>query len=330
MFFRRILFWCSALSVLASLSVHAQNFANNLAVGSTDPVSDSIAISTMRARMDSIRNAEHRPTVALVLSGGGAKGAAYVGIFKYLEETGIPVDLLCGTSMGGLMSGLYSLGYSSDELKDILCSINWHEVMRDDIDMKFLSYDQKEYREKFIVSIPFHYDDALHDNSESLFETALDEDMETTEGKHKFFSSIPSGYIQGFKVESMLSNLSVGFHDDISFDKLPIPFVCVSSDLVSAKANYHTSGSLPMAIRSTISIPGVFTPVRMDSKVLVDGGTRNNFPVDIAKAMGADIIIGVEVAKRGTTYSEVNSVVDIVNCMITKRCWKKKNWMLLQ
>ena len=115
----------------------------------------------------------------------------------------------------------------------------------------------------------------------------------------------------------MLSNLSVGFHEDIPFDSLPIPFFCVSSDLVSAKANYHTKGSLPKAVRSTISIPGVFAPVRTNNRILVDGGTRNNFPVDIAKAMGADIIIGVEVAKRGTTYSQVNSVVDIVNCMIT-------------
>lgn len=311
--------FCAA-SVLCALLLPAgaQTFPNNLAANSVDPTSDSIAISSMRARLDSIRQTQNRPTVALVLSGGGAKGAAYIGLFRYLEEQGIPVDMLCGTSMGGLMSGLYSLGYDSYELEDIIRSIDWNRMMSDNIDVRFQSYDQRENRGKYIMSVPFYYEDEARAKRELVFDNTADvSDLQSTEGRKRLLSSIPTGYINGFNVENMLSNLSVGYHDNIAFDSLPIPFFCVSSDLVSAKANYHTKGSLLKAIRSTISIPGVFSPVRTGSRILVDGGTRNNFPVDIAKAMGADIIIGMEVAKRGTTYSDVNSVVDIVNCMIT-------------
>lgn len=297
----------------------AQNFPNNLAANSVDPVSDSISIADMRMRLDSIRRTQNRPTVALVLSGGGAKGAAYIGLFRYLEEAGIPVDMLCGTSMGGLMSGLYSLGYDSHELEGIIRKIDWKRMMSDNIDLKFLSFERRQDRRKYILSVPFYYEDEAHAIREEVFDnlSAEDDDFQSSKARKKLLSTLPVGYINGFNVENMLSDLSVGFHEEMDFKDLPVPFFCVSSDLVSAKANYHTKGSILKAIRSTISIPGVFAPVRANGRILVDGGTRNNFPVDIAKAMGADIIIGVEVAKRGTTYSKVNNVVDIVNCMIT-------------
>ena len=314
---KRLLFILIVFAV-STLSAKAQSFPNNLAANSVDPESDSIAISQMREKLDRIRIEQNRPTIALVLSGGGAKGAAYIGIFRYLEEAGIPVDMVCGTSMGGLMGGLYSMGYDSNEIEQIITSIDWSEMMSDNIDMKYLSFEDKGYKSQFVLSIPFYYDDATHMRREKLFDTPFDEgDIGTTASKRKILKTLPSGYITGFNVENMLYNLSVGYHEDIPFANLPVPFYCVSADLVSAKANYHTNGSLPKAMRSTMSIPGVFSPVRTSSRILVDGGTRNNFPVDIAKAMGADIIIGVEVAKRGATYSEINSVIDIVNCMIT-------------
>lgn len=300
-----------------AFSAQAQYFPNHLAANSVDPVSDSVSIAEMRARLDNIRRTQHRPTVALVLSGGGAKGAAYIGLFRYLEEAGIPVDMLCGTSMGGLMSGLYSLGYDSHELENIIRKVDWTRMMSDNIDLKFLSFERRQDRGKYILSVPFFYEDKTNAKSKYVFTPLEYDDLQSTKARKKLLSTLPTGYINGFNVENMLSDLSVGFHENIEFSELPVPFFCVSSDLVSAKANYHTKGSLPKAIRSTISIPGVFAPVRTNGRILVDGGTRNNFPVDIAKAMGADIIIGVEVAKRGTTYSEVNNVVDIVNCMIT-------------
>ncbi len=311
-------FACLACMLIGCQVLKAQSFANNLAADSVDPFADSLAISSLRAKLDSIRQTEHRPTVALVLSGGGAKGAAYIGIFRYLEEMGIPIDMMCGTSMGGLMGGLYAMGYDSHELESIITSVNWDVVMSDDIEMKFLPFGHRAYSSKYVISIPFFYDDATHSKRFSMFDAPLgDTNLQSTGGQRKILSLIPSGYITGYNVENMLSNLTVGFHDDINFKDLPIPFYCVSSDLVSAKAYYHTGGSITKALRSTMSIPGVFTPVRYKSRILVDGGTRNNFPVDIAKAAGADIIIGVEVAKRSTTYSEVNTVVDVVNCMIT-------------
>ena len=210
---------------VVSVFIQAQTFPNNLAANSVDPVSDCIAISVMRARLDSIRLKENRPTVALVLSGGGAKGAAYIGLFRYLEEEGIPIDLLCGTSMGGLMSGLYSLGYDSYELEDIISSIDWKKMMSDDIDISFLSYEQREDWRKYVLSVPFHYKDQARIIREQVFDNdATDDDLLGADGRKKLLSSIPTGYINGFNVENMLSNLSVGFHEDIPFDSLPIPF----------------------------------------------------------------------------------------------------------
>lgn len=306
------------VSLLVCGNVMSQSFANNLAAASVDPISDSIAISIMRARLDSIRNTENRPTVAVVFSGGGAKGASYIGILRYMEELGIPIDLICGTSMGGLVGGLRALGYNSNELETIFTSVDWNEVMSDDIAMKFIPFEQKKYKSEFGLSLPFYYDDLTHEKRNQILKQPFAEgDLESSASRKKVLSTLPMGYINGFNIEAILSNLSVGYHDDTTFDRLPIPFYCVSSDLVSAKANYHTEGSIVQAMRATMSIPGVFSPVRMQSRILVDGGTRNNFPVDIAKSMGADIIIGAEAAKRGTTYSDVNSALDILSCMIT-------------
>lgn len=314
-FFRRYLTILFALTVAGSAG--AQQFANNLAAASTDPVADSIAISRMREKLEHIRQTEHRPTVALVLSGGGAKGASYIGILRYMEEIGIPIDMICGTSMGGLVGGMYALGYSSSDLEHIFKSVDWEVTMSDDIDMKFVPFEEKSYKDKVSMTLPFYYDDETHQKRNQILNQPIDDDMESSASKKRMLSTLPMGYINGFNIETMLSNLTVGYHGDIMFDELPIPFFCVSSDLVSAKANYHTHGSLTKALRATMSIPGVFAPVRMGSMILIDGGTRNNFPVDIARAMGADIIIGAEAAKRGTTYSDVNSALDILSCMIT-------------
>ena len=130
-------------------------------------------------------------------------------------------------------------------------------------------------------------------------------------------SSMPSGYVYGFNVNNLLSSLSVGYQDNMSFADLPIPFFCVAADMVSVKAKNWSSGSLKTAMRSTMSIPGMFKPVRTGGMVLVDGGVRNNFPVDLAKAMGCDIIIGVSLSDKDLTYSQVNNLVDIVNRFIT-------------
>ena len=121
-----------------------------------DPKGDSLAIERVRAKMNQIRR--HRPTVALVLSGGGAKGAAHVGVIKYLEELGIPVDMVVGTSMGGLIGGLYSLGYPVEEIDSLVRNMDWPWVLSDELSREYVSYTDMKYKEKYMISIPFYYE----------------------------------------------------------------------------------------------------------------------------------------------------------------------------
>ena len=127
-----------------------------IATTSNNPVQDSIAVSRVRAHMDSIRR--YRPTVALVMGGGGAKGMAHLGVIKLIEELGIPVDLVTGTSIGGLVAGLYSMGYNSSQMDSLVRSINWPVMMSDDIPDKYVSYRVRKFRNQFVLRIPFHYD----------------------------------------------------------------------------------------------------------------------------------------------------------------------------
>jgi len=281
----------------------------NLATESVDPLRDSIAIEKVRHKLDKIRKS--RPTVALVLSGGGAKGAAHVGVLKYLEEVGIPVDVVFGTSMGGLIGGLYSLGYSAADLDTLVSTADWQIILSDKVNPKKISYSRKMYRNRYAVEIPFKYQSKDFDLERSV------EKIKLGAGDAKFGSSLPSGLISGVNVNEIFSSMSVGYHGDIDFTELPIPFMCVASDLVSGKAKNWSSGSIVTAMRSTMSIPGLFTPVRTDGMVLMDGGTRNNFPTDLAKAVGADIIIGVELSDKDKTFEEVNNLGDVVMQTIT-------------
>ena len=133
---------------------------------SADPVADSIAFAKVRARMDSIR--QYRPTVGLVLAGGGARGLAHLGVIKYMEELGIPVDVVTGTSMGGLVGGLYALGYKHDQLDSLVRAIEWPVMMSDNIPSAYTGYRLRKYRDKFLVRIPFHYDDEDLQNPRSV------------------------------------------------------------------------------------------------------------------------------------------------------------------
>ena len=308
---RKILF----LLALLFLAVPA---TGQVSFNSLDPVADSIVCAKMRAKMDRIR--EHRPTVALVLSGGGAKGAAHVGVLKFLDQAGIPIDMVLGTSMGGLVGGLYSIGYDSKFLDSLFKSVDWNLILSDRIPQEFISYQQKKYKEKYIVSIPFLY------SSEGFMRRRGGEDVDASGAldlgadselgektlKENIFGSLPAGYIFGHNVNNIFSSLTVGYQDDIDFTELPIPFFCVASEMVSGKAYLWHHGKLNTALRSTMSIPGIFAPVRTGGMILVDGGTRNNFPTDIAREMGADIIIGVELSDTDMTYSDINNVADLV------------------
>ena len=285
-----------------------------------------LRVRVIKHRLDSIRIVEHRPTVALVLSGGGAKGAAHVGVITYLESIGMPVDVILGTSMGGLVGGLYSLGYDAPHLDSLIRSVDWDMALSDKVPRDYLSYSTIKYKEKYVVSFPFYYDkkEFLKQKSDELqYPHKADEQLHLgADGdvdasglvRDNLLGSLPSGMVFGQNVTNLFSSLSVGYQDDIDFyTDMPIPFVCVATDLVKGTAKIWTQGKLNTALRSTMSIPGLFTPVKTDGMVLVDGGMRNNFPTDLAKKCGADIVIGVNLSSGYKSYSEINNLGDILD-----------------
>lgn len=234
----------------------------------------------------SVLTQAQRKKVGLVLSGGGAKGAAHIGVLKVLEEAGIPIDYIAGTSMGSIVGGLYAVGYDAKTLDSLVRVQNWPFLLSNKVYRYNLPFSEKERDEKYLVSIPMIGAKRLH---------------------------IPSGFINGQNIYNLFSELTIGYHDSISFLGLPIPFSCVAANLVNGKEVILDRGNLPLAMRSSMAIPGVFAPVRMDTMVLVDGGVANNFPTDVGKAMGADIIIGVDVSSSLRDVDELNSIPGIID-----------------
>lgn len=288
-----------------------------------DPARDAAAVGRYRARMDSIRR--HRPTVALVLSGGGAKGAAHIGVLKYLEDIGMPVDLIVGTSMGGLIGGFYSAGHSASVIDSAIRKIDWGVTLSDRVPMRHMSLNEKQDRSTYNISVPFYYareDGARPGNLNRKLRNVVDQLDEIHLGageddrpdglRDNILSSLPSGFVSGQNVSNLFSAYTVGYHDEMEFWKLPIPFVCVATEMVSSQPKMWYSGKLGNALRSTMAIPGLFTPVRTDGMVLLDGGMRNNYPVDIARQLGADYVIGVDLSEGFKDYGDLKNLSDII------------------
>jgi len=207
-----------------------------------------------------------RPRVGLVLEGGGALGLAHVGVIKWLEENRIPVDLIAGTSMGGVVGGIYASGESPDQIRTLVRSIPWNKVLGGATPYRDLAFRRKE------------------DNRE--YENALEFGL-------KHGTQFPSGFNSGQQVGLILDKVGLPYSQMKSFDDLPIPFRCVATDLVSGQKFVFEEGSLAEAMRATMSIPAIFVPVRGGGHVFVDGGLLDNLPVDVARGMGADIVIAV-------------------------------------
>ena len=287
-----------------------------------DPKADSLAVVRMQQRMAEIR--KHRPTVALVLSGGGAKGAAHIGVIEHIESLGIPVDMVLGTSMGGLIGGLYALGYSTEEMDSLVRNMDWGWAFSDRLSREYISYTDMKYKEKYMLSIPFYYerdyykmklaDEYRFDEMDRMdvLHIGADNDQGPEMLKNNLLGSLPSGYIYGQNVSNLISSLTIGYQDSIDFQQLPRPFVCIATEMVSGKAKIWHSGKMNTAMRSTMSIPGIFAPVRTEGMVLVDGGMRDNYPTTLARDMGADIIIGVDLSQKQRTYVQVNNLGDIL------------------
>jgi len=218
------------------------------------------------AKAEAAASGSQRPRIGLVLEGGGALGLAHVGVIRWLEENRIPVDVIAGTSMGALVGGIYASGESPDQIAALIRNIQWTEVLRGVTPYADLSFRRKEDRRDY----------------PNAFEFGL-----------KKGTAFPSGFNSGQQVGLILDRVGLPYSEMKSFDELPIPFRCVATDLVAGDSYVFDHGSLAEAMRSSMSLPAFFTPVRERGRVLVDGGLVNNLPVDVARQMGADIVIAV-------------------------------------
>ena len=225
-----------------------------------------------------------RPKVALVLSGGGAKGFAHIGVIKVLEEEGIPIDIIVGTSIGSLIGGIYSIGYSADSLEKIVRSQDWEQVLSDDVSRLYLSRYDQMMKQRYLFSLPF--------NSEKKL-------------------SLPQGVIRGQNVLNVFCGLTANVPVNADFTKFPIEFACIATNIENGDEEVLDHGFLPTAMYASMAIPGVFMPGEHDGKLLVDGGVVNNFPVDVAKRMGADIIIGVDIRDDYYDRTKIKSMGEI-------------------
>ena len=226
-----------------------------------------------------------RLTVGVALEGGGALGQAHIGVLKYFEEHHIPIDYLAGTSMGGLVGGLYATGKSSEQLTQLVKTADWDLLLGGETPYEDLSFRRKEDARDIPNSI----------------EIGL-----------KHGPTLPPGLNTGQQVTLLIDRETLPYSSIKSFDDLPIPFRCVSTELVSGTAYVFKSGSLSDAMRATMSIPGVFAPVRRDNQIFVDGGMVDNLPTDVVRKMGADVVIGVHLQISPATAKEIQSAFGIL------------------
>jgi NTE family protein len=230
------------------------------------------------------KESNKRPTVGLVLSGGGAKGLAHIGVIKVLEEAGVPVDYVGGTSMGSIIGGLYAIGYSAEEIEAIVIEQDWIALLTDKVERRNLSVKEKEEYDKFLISFPFE----------------------------KLKIKLPSGLGAGQYISILLSRLALPVAHINDFNDYPRPFLCVAVDIVTGKEVVLREGYLPDAIRASMAIPTVYSPVKIGDNYLVDGGLLNNFPVNHVKTMGADIIIGVNLGLKEYTQKELENLATVL------------------
>lgn len=251
---------------------------------------------------------DSRLKVGVVLGGGGAKGASHIGVLKYIEEMGIPVDYVAGTSMGSIIGGFYAMGYSPGELTRLIADMNWSEYIGNRIDRSNMAETMRLRNSTTQLVIPF--------SLESLF---------ANDPNASFISQLPSAYVNNSSLINLFNDLSVGYQEDMDFNDLPIPFACVATDIVTGEEVVMRSGSVPNAMRASMAIPGLFSPVVIGNHVLVDGGLVNNFPADVLREMGADIIIGVEVTStKDVTVEDLKSLPQVFARLVTNSTSSKR------
>lgn len=228
-----------------------------------------------------------RPRVGLVLSGGGARGAAHVGVLKVLDEMRVPIDAVAGTSMGAVVGGLYASGMSAQQIEELISSVNWQDAFQDRPPRAELGFRRKQDDRNFLV----RYALGVRDDGFVL----------------------PQGLVQGQKLEQVLRNAALPVATIQDFDRLPIPFRAVATDLETGEAVLMQSGDLVTAMRASISAPGVFAPAQRDGRLLVDGGLVENLPIDVARAMDVDVLIVVDVSFPLYARDQLASPLEVTN-----------------
>jgi NTE family protein len=237
-----------------------------------------------------------RPHVGLALSGGGARGAAHIGVIRVLLEEGVPIDCIAGTSMGSIVGGLYASGMTLDEIEQALNDIDWDDVFIDGTYRADKTFRRKRDDDDFLIKRPVGFND----------------------GKIK----LPLGLVHGQKIDLAITKLTlpVALVDD--FDELPIPFRAVAADIVTGEQIVLSSGHLATAIRASFSIPAAMVPVLEDGRLLVDGGIAANLPISVVREMGADIVIAVDISTPLKSQDEISSVLSIaqqLSGLLTRR-----------
>lgn len=229
-----------------------------------------------------------RPRVGVVLSGGGARGFAHIGALKVIEESGLPIDYVAGTSMGSIVGGLYAIGYDPDTMIRLIREQNWNSIMSDAIPRKYISVDEKMLDRHYLATFPFR-------NKKIQMKSAI---------------------YGGEMINLLLARLTSPAYQIKNYNDLDIPFLCVATDLETAEAYEMTKGNLQRSIRASMSIPFYFTPVDVDNRLLIDGGLRNNFPVQNLRERDVDIIIGVNVQRDFRKKEDLNSLAKIMDQII--------------
>lgn len=256
-----------------------------------------MTVGSLHVQAQTDNTAVNRKRVAVVLSGGGAKGMAHIGVLKVLEKAGIPVDIITGTSMGSIIGGLYAIGYNANSLDSMVRQQDWSYVITDRERLHRQNLSDRKKQNTY------------------LFSTGL-----------SFGQRDPNagGIIKGKNLAELFMQLCTGYTDSLDFTHdLRIPFACVATNIIdNTEVDFH-SGRLPQAMRASMAIPAAFSPVRMGDKVLVDGGLKNNYPADIARQMGADIIIGVTVQGAPKEADDIGGTMSILSQIIDVNCKNK-------
>ncbi|MDT3275063.1 patatin-like phospholipase family protein [Shewanella sp. SP2S2-4] len=249
--------------------------------------------------------AAERLKIGVVLSGGGAKGAAHVGVLKILEEHNIPVDYIAGTSIGAYVAGMYSLGYSASEVEAIMMGVDWDSGYSDTIPRNILSYRDKQLRDRYNIPLNIGYN----------------------EGQVR----APSGLLRGQTMSQLLRQSTDLVQQFGDFDDLAIPYRAVATDLETSLPVVISHGSMVKAMQASATVPGALQPAQIDGKLLVDGGIANNMPVDVVKAMGADIIIAVDIGSPLVKKDKLDStiaVLDQLSNFLTNASTEKQKLLL--